>query len=398
MLIEPQRGFSATEIRKRWASLQHEMRMANLDALLLTTEPDVRYVSGFLTPFWQSPTRTWSVVLPSSGAPIAVIATIGEPLMRTTPIEHIVTYTSPYPVTGARTALLEVVNDLVARNDHDSASFQLGIPMGAETTLRMPLGDWQWLQSKLSAISIIDATDVVRKTQHIKSTHEIDIIRYVAQLTSQVYVKMADVLHRGMTEIDVFRCFRQQALADGIDDITYLVGGAGDDGYRDIIGPPSSRTLSTGDVLILDSGCTRDGYYCDFDRNYSVGAPSKRVEHAHQVVWDATEAGLASVCAGVRCQEVFHAMNAVMAPHASTADAADVGRLGHGLGMQLTETPSFTAHDETLLEPGMVLTLEPGYSYGDGHVMVHEENLVVTETGYELLTLRAPKDIMRIEQ
>lgn len=398
MLEEPTRGFSTTEIHSRWASLQTRMHAENLDALLLTTEPDVRYVSGFLTPFWQSPTRTWSVVLPAAGSPIAVIATIGEPLMRSTPIQHIVTYTSPHPADGARKALLNVLNDLIASKDHGSSSFRLGVPMGAETTIRMPQRDWQWLQSECKTMTVTDATEVVQKNQRIKSAHEIDIIRYVAQLTSQVYVTMADVLHTGMTEIEVFKSFQQHALALGVDDVTYLVGGVDADGYRDIIGPPSTRKLTTGDVLILDSGCTRDGYYCDFDRNYSVGKPSKRVEQAHHVVWDATDAGLASVRPDVTCQTVFNAMNAVMEPHAAESTSGDVGRLGHGLGMQLTETPSFTAYDETVLEPGMVLTLEPGYCYGNGQVMVHEENLVVTDTGYELLSVRATRDIMRIEK
>ena len=397
MLDEPTRGFSTTEMHTRWATLQEHMRAENIDALLLTTEQDVRYVSGFLTPFWQSPTRTWSIVLPVSGRPVAVIATIGEPLMRSTPIEQIVTYTSPYPADSARNALLDVLKTFIQRKEAGAHAFRLGVPMGAETTIRMPQRDWQWLQSQCNKMTVIDATQVVQKTQRIKSAHEIDIIRYVAQLTSHVYAAMAEMLHTGMTEIEVFRTFQQHALEVGVDDVTYLVGGVGADGYRDIIGPPSTRKLTTGDVLILDSGCTRDGYYCDFDRNYSVGVPSQRVANAHHVVWDATEAGLTSVRPGETCQSVFNAMNSVMAPHATESAAGDVGRLGHGLGMQLTETPSFTAHDETLLETGMVLTLEPGYCYGDGHVMVHEENLVVTDTGYELLSVRATRDIMRID-
>ena len=59
----------------------------------------------------------------------------------------------------------------------------------------------------------------------------------------------------------------------------------------------------------------------------------------------------------------------------------DVGRLGHGLGMQLTEWPSHAAFDNTVIEKNMVLTLEPSLSYGDGHIMVHEENIVVRADG-----------------
>ncbi len=395
MTTEPTRGFKAADIHARWAALQHAMQTAGMDALMLTTEPDVRYVSGYLTPFWQSPTRTWTVILPASGEPIAVIATIGEPLMRTTPIKHIVTYSSPHPADDARRTLQSVLQQLRSESEHKKR-FQIGVPMGAETTLRMPLADWHALQSTGDEMDFVDATHVVQSVQQIKSTQEVDIIRFVAQCASNVYAQLPDALSPGMNEIQVFKTFKQLALIAGVDDVAFLVGGADADGYRDIIGPPSTRKLTAGDVLILDTGCTRDGYYCDFDRNYSVGKASTRVAQAHHVTWDATEAGLQTVKPGVTCQDVFHAMQAVMQPYTSDSASGDVGRLGHGLGMQLTETPSFTAYDNTVLKPGMVLTLEPGYCYGDGQVMVHEENLVVTDTGYELLTTRAPRDIMSI--
>ena len=74
-------------------------------------------------------------------------------------------------------------------------------------------------------------------------------------------------------------------------------------------------------------------------------------------------------------------------------DAGSVGRLGHGLGMQLTESPSITAFDTTVLQAGMVMTLEPGIIYGDGRLMVHEENIVVENSGARLLTKRASPSI-----
>lgn len=71
----------------------------------------------------------------------------------------------------------------------------------------------------------------------------------------------------------------------------------------------------------------------------------------------------------------------------------NIGRLGHGLGMQLTEQPSHAAFDNTLLKENMVITLEPSLNYGDGLMMVHEENIVVRKDSAQLLSSRASYDL-----
>ena len=87
-------------------------------------------------------------------------------------------------------------------------------------------------------------------------------------------------------------------------------------------------------------------------------------------------------------REQVYAMRAVLG-----GGELEVGRLGHGLGITLTEWPSFTDRDNTELRENMVLTLEPSLSYGDGRIMVHEENIVVRAEGAALLTERAPPEL-----
>ena len=76
----PARGFPVDELRRRAAALQDGMAEAGLSALLLTTAADIFYVTGFLTRFWESPTRPWFVIVPAAGAPIAIFPSIGERL------------------------------------------------------------------------------------------------------------------------------------------------------------------------------------------------------------------------------------------------------------------------------------------------------------------------------
>ena len=70
-----------------------------------------------------------------------------------------------------------------------------------------------------------------------------------------------------------------------------------------------------------------------------------------------------------------------------------VGRMGHGLGLQMTEPPSIMKNDKTILEKNMIITLEPSMEHNTGKMIVHEENILITENGCELLTTRTPKSL-----
>ena len=108
-------------------------------------------------------------------------------------------------------------------------------------------------------------------------------------------------------------------------------------------------------------------------------------------MWQATEAALEKAKPGNSCIDLYNAMDSVM--KANGAQGESVGRYGHGLGLQLTEPPSHTSWDETRLEAGMVLTLEPGMIYAPNKMMVHEENIVITDKGAKMLSRRAPAEM-----
>ena len=94
---EPQRQFTLDEFEQRMARAQVVMCKLNLDGMLLTTETNVWYFSGYCTQFWQSPTRPWFLILPAVGKPIAVIPTIGIVGMSATWVDDVRTWPSPFP-------------------------------------------------------------------------------------------------------------------------------------------------------------------------------------------------------------------------------------------------------------------------------------------------------------
>jgi Xaa-Pro dipeptidase len=377
----PARGFAQAEFEARTERAQRRMRELEIDVMLLTTEPQVRYFSGFLTQFWHSPTRPWFLLVPLEGKPIAVIPSIGVAGMRQSWIDDIRSWSSPQPEDDGISLLLAAIGELPRRFG------RLGATMGMESILRMPVRDFQYLQTNLSGMDVVDCAQMMLQLCSVKSAAEIEKVRYVCELASDSFNDLPGLIHIGQSERDILRDMRIDLLQRGADHTPYIVSASGPDGYGDIIMGPSDRIVDNGDVMIIDTGTIFDGYFCDFDRNYAFGSASDKARRAYDTVYQSTEAGFAAARPGATTTEVWQAMWSVL--EAGGALGNDVGRMGHGLGAQLTEWPSLTASDNTPLEPGMVMTLEPGMEFASGKLMVHEENIVITEDGAELLSKRA---------
>jgi len=385
---EPDRGFPAEEYRRRVAALQAGMAPAGVEAMLLTTAADLLYVTGFLTRFWESPTRPWFVVVPAAGDPVAVIPSIGAALMAGTWIADIRSWDAPHPDDDGVGLLADTLCEVVPRHG------RVGLPMGPETQLRMPLADYARLLERIAPRPAVDATAVLRRVREIKSEAEIVKIRAACRVADAAFAQVPEFAGPGRPLAAVFRDFQIALLAAGADWVGYLAGGAGPGGYGDVISPADARALRPGDVLMLDTGVVRDGYYCDFDRNFAVGAVDAAAHRAQAALHAATEAAIAAIRPGMTAAELHRVIATALRAEGAVPGG---GRLGHGLGLALTEWPSLTPDDHTVLREGMVLTIEPGVTIAAGRIMVHEENIVLRAAGAELLSTRAPAALPVLE-
>lgn len=385
----PERGFTTAEFEQRTERAQQMMLKAGLDALLLMTEAEVRYFSGFQSQFWQSPTRPWFLIVPIDGKPIAVIPEIGADGFATTWLDDIHTWAAPNPEDDGISLLTSILKPLARRYA------TIGVPMGHESQLRMPVADFLTLRDQLGSIAIHDARSLIGNLRVIKSEAEITKIRHICQLTSTAFENLAGNIHCGQSEREICQIFKRDLLDLGADSFPYVMGASGPGSYSNIIMGPGDRRLNPGDIMIIDTGATFDGYFCDFDRNYAFGRISDAARKAYATVYAATDAGFADARPGITTSELWAVMWQVL--EAGGALANDVGRMGHGLGMQLTEWPSNKPGDNTVLQPGMVLTLEPGMTFAENQLMVHEEDIVIREHGAEWLTRRAQAEPVIIE-
>lgn len=380
----PMRGFAVEEFRSRTARAQALMQDAQLSALLLTTEPEVRYYTGYLTRFWESPTRPWYLVIPPAGDPIAVVPSIGAHLMGQTWVQDIRTWQAPDYQDDGVGLLLDALKEVTPSDG------QIGVADQMESHLRMPLADFRTLEDGLGARRIVSDAQITRRLRLVKSDAEVSKIKTATTIANRAFDRVPEIASVGKPLATIFRDFQRLCLDEGADWVPYLAGGASQGGYGDVISPATDSPLNYGDVLMLDTGLVWDGYFCDFDRNWSLGVPVAETASAYGRLIEACDAGFAAARPGAMAADLFHAMDSVLTGGAGGSQA---GRYGHGLGMQLTEWPSLIPADHTVLEPGMVLTLEPGLELAGEKTMVHEENIVITATGARYLSTPAPRTL-----
>ena len=382
-MIPPQRGFKTSEYRQRTTRAQALMVAEGLSALLLTTEPELRYYTGFLTRFWESPTRPWFVVVPAQGDPIAVIPSIGAHLMGQSWITDIRTWQAPDYDDDGVGLLLDALQEVTTQEGRIGVSDQL------ESHVRMPRADLLRLEAGLAPRQIVGDAAITRRLRMIKSDDEIAKIKHAAGIADRAFDRVPEIAKAGVPLSQVFRQFQMLCLDEGADWVPYLAGAAGQGGYGDVISPATDQPLQHGDVLMLDTGLVWDGYFCDFDRNFHLGAPTTAVVQGHALLIEATAAAFEIAQPGAVIADLHKVIETITNPGGAVMSA---GRVGHGLGMQLTEWPSIISQDMTPLEPGMVLTLEPSVALEDGKILVHEENIVIGQGGATYLSSpQAPK-------
>ena len=357
------RGFAPEEYQARVRAAQSGMAAAGLGALLLTTEPEIRYFTGFLTRFWESPSRPWFLILPVTGDPVAVIPSIGAPLMARTGLRDIRTWAAPDPEDDGVSLLAETLREIGG---------PVGVPSGPESHLRMPLADFERVK-RASALVFRDDAGIMAGLRAVKSEAEIVKIAHICGIAARAFDRVGEIAQPGVPLSVVFRDFQRLLLEEGADWVPYIAGGAGPLGYADVISPAGEVPLAMGDVLMLDTGAVWDGYFCDYDRNFAIGHATAEQSAANARLIEATQAGEEAARAGATASDVWQAMARI------TGSDETSGRLGHGLGMQLTEGLSLTPKDHSILTPGMVITLEPGVELAPGLIMVHEENIVIRE-------------------
>jgi len=230
-----------------------------------------------------------------------------------------------------------------------------------------------------------DASDVLSALRLRKDQSEIEAMRRAVKIAQDALEATIPLVKIGMTEKELSSELVTQLLRCGSEpEMPFAPIVSGGLNAANPHASPSDRKLQAGDLLVVDWGAADDGYISDLTRTFAVGEVDAEYKKIHQIVQDANAAGRAAGKPGVPCANVDKAARDVI-------EKAGYGiyfthRTGHGIGMEGHEEPYMRGDNMQLLEPGMAFTVEPGIYLPNRNGVRIEDNVVITETGADVLS------------
>lgn len=243
-----------------------------------------------------------------------------------------------------------------------------------------------------SAIAFEDGLPLTASVRSVKSDPEVARIRSACERTKRAIETVRKGLTPGATEAETARAVEEEQRRLGLTNVWALVLFGANAAHPH--GTKHGRRLAEGDLALFDCGGELEGYQSDVSRTFAAGTPSEEAKRVYAVVRRAQDAALAAVKPGVSCQEIDRAARAVIARAGfGSGYATFTHRLGHGIGLEGHEDPYFCEGNETILEPGMTLSNEPGI-YLPGRLGVRVEDILhVTDRGAEILGSQPPDSL-----
>lgn len=376
------------EYTQRLERLRALMLEKELRAVLLGTGMNLAYFSGYPSPSKSVP-RPFFLLLPLEGDPVFFTQSGHRyEAVQFSWIRDVRDYAelSHAPVELIRDAMRQ--RGVLGKN--------VGMELGFEQSLDISYKEFLRLQEGLGETRLIDVSDILWRLRMIKSPSEIACIREACRITAQAYQRTFSGVRKGMLERKVYQTMRENLLQPGVGDV-FLAITSGVGNYDFVTKPPEDRPIEHGDFVWMDAGCTIQGYWSDYSRAGVVGSPTaaqaRAQEAVHRVTSDAVKLVRPGVTASALAEFCYKRLESIGFDVTSSIGRL-AARIGHGVGLNITEPPHLGLHDDTPLEAGMVVTLEPGVATGYGTFHV-EENVLVTSDGAEVLS-ECPRELWEI--
>jgi Xaa-Pro aminopeptidase len=345
-------------------------RQSEIDVLLLTPGADLRYLIGYdALPL----ERLTCLAVPARGEPVLVVPLLERLAAEASGAGDVVKIVTHGESDNAFAMMTGLVADAL-----NGAPSRVGVAdrMWAEQVLRF--------RALMPGAEQVTAGEVLRDLRVRKTPDEVDGLRRAGAAIDAVHSRMGEWLRPGRTEAEVGRDIAQAITDAGHVRVNFVIVASG----PNCASPhhhTSDRVIEAGDPVVVDIGGTMpDGYCSDCTRTYVAGgAPDDEFARYYAVLLDAQKQSCESVRPGVTAQSVDAAARDVIA--AGGYGEYFVHRTGHGIGLEEHEDPYIVTGNDTLLEPGMCFSIEPGIYLPGRHGARIEDIVVVTDDGVERL-------------
>ena len=252
---------------------------------------------------------------------------------------------------------------------------------------------YQKIFSGLKA-EVRDVSDRISAMRRVKSSSEIAFIKKAESIVDHAFTSVVKKLREGVTEKQVREILQATMLREGADGFAFDTIVAFGENAAKPHAVPSDRALRKGDCIVMDFGAKFGGYCSDFTRTLYCGEPSEKFLAAYDVVLKAHLAAVSYVEKGGRNAAEADGI-ARMVIDASPFKGAFNHSLGHGVVIEIHETPYLKPNSKDILEEGSVFTIEPGV-YLEGEFGIRIESLLVIENGKPTVIDRSNKEIITI--
>jgi Xaa-Pro aminopeptidase len=350
------------DFARRQQSLRAVLEKQKLDAILITHAPNIRYLCGFTG-------SAGALLLTARGATFFTDGRYREQSKAEVRNARIVVRPKS-PLESASEWLLEKAKTQLRvgiESDH--------VSVAARDRLTSALG---------SKARLIPTSMLVERLRMIKDADEIQLMRQAAALGDSLFATILKTARVGVPEIEVAAALEYEAKKNGAQEMSF--GTIIASGARSALphGRASRASIQAGGFVVCDFGVILTGCCSDMTRTLFMGRPSAEARRIYGAVLEAQLAGVAAVRPGATAAEIDHAARKSLKK--SGLAKYFTHSTGHGVGLEIHEAPRLAASSQEVLQPGMIITVEPGvYIPGKWGVRI-EDTVLVTETGHEILT------------
>lgn len=376
-LREQARPITIQERGERQEKARRLMRANRMDAVLLMPGTSLDYFAGIK---WWGSERTFAMILPANGNAFFVCPAFEQarameqlancPQAGVAGIRVWQEDESPYQ------KISQGLNDLGIKTG----------TLGIEETVRFVFSNA--ISHAMPQIRMVSATPVTAACRMIKSSNEIALMRLACKATLSVYEAVFKSLQEGMTDSNIRRLVQSAYGKVGFEgDVDVSIAANSSSPH----GSTEAQKVQEGSIIMLDDGCLVEGYTSDITRTFVLGNPTEKMKKVFDIVHRAQSAALQAARLGMPCESVDAAARKVISDAGYGPDYKFfTHRVGHGMGMDGHEWPYLVRGNQTLLEPNMVFSDEPGiYIPGEFGIRL-EDDMYITENGAELLTPQSP--------